>query len=180
MKRATLDLIISEQLIDVPTSTTTCEEFGRAPGAVPELQESDSRGAMGVVRGRLTGFSSSAAPIIEYRVRGIELTGTGLSIVELRASDLGKEVLLAFEEGDSRQPVVTGFVFNGAPPSSTTVHVESDGERLVLSAKREIVLTCGEASITLTRAGKVILRGSYLLSRSSGVNRIKGGSVQIN
>ena len=30
------------------------------------------------------------------------------------------------------------------------------------------------------RAGKVLIRGAYLLSRSSGVNRIKGGSVQIN
>ncbi|MEW5071937.1 hypothetical protein AB1P14_09365, partial [Pseudomonas aeruginosa] len=38
----------------------------------------------------------------------------------------------------------------------------------------------GKASITLTRAGKVIIRGAYLSSRSTGVNRIKGGSVQIN
>jgi hypothetical protein len=54
------------------------------------------------------------------------------------------------------------------------------GREVVLTAENEIVLRCGEASITLTRAGKILLRGSYLLSRSSGVNRIKGGSVQIN
>ena len=53
-------------------------------------------------------------------------------------------------------------------------------ERLELIAEREIVLRVGDASITLTRAGKIILRGTYVLSRSSGVNRIKGGSVQIN
>ena len=53
-------------------------------------------------------------------------------------------------------------------------------ERLELTAEREIVLRVGDASITLTRAGKIILRGTYVLSRSSGVNRIKGGSVQIN
>jgi hypothetical protein len=34
--------------------------------------------------------------------------------------------------------------------------------------------------LTLTHAGKVLIRGAYVLSRSSGVNRIKGGSVQIN
>ena len=51
---------------------------------------------------------------------------------------------------------------------------------LVLSAEQEIVLHCGDASVTLTKAGKIILRGAYLLSRSSGVNRIKGASVQIN
>jgi hypothetical protein len=53
-------------------------------------------------------------------------------------------------------------------------------ERLELVAEKEIVLRVGDASITLTRAGKIILRGTYVLSRSSGVNKIKGGSVQIN
>jgi hypothetical protein len=65
-------------------------------------------------------------------------------------------------------------------PAKSQWEVESDGERVVVSAEREIVFQCGEASITLTKAGKILLRGTYLLSRSSGVNRIKGGSVQIN
>ena len=60
------------------------------------------------------------------------------------------------------------------------VQATLDGEQLVLTAQNEIVLRCGKASLTLTRAGKVLIRGTYLLSRSSGVNRIKGGSVQIN
>ena len=51
---------------------------------------------------------------------------------------------------------------------------------LVVSAEKELVFRCGQASITLTRAGKVLLRGTYPSSRSSGANRIKGGSVQIN
>ena len=66
------------------------------------------------------------------------------------------------------------------PAKAGAVAVERDGERLTLTADREIVLRCGKASLTLTRAGKVLIRGAYLLSRSSGVNRIKGGSVQIN
>jgi hypothetical protein len=60
------------------------------------------------------------------------------------------------------------------------VEVDADGERMIVSAKEELVLRCGKASITLTKAGKVLIKGSYLLSRSSGVNRIKGGSVQLN
>ena len=55
-----------------------------------------------------------------------------------------------------------------------------DGERLVFTAEREIVLRCGNASITLTRAGKVLITGEYVLTRARGVNRIRGGSVQIN
>jgi hypothetical protein len=58
--------------------------------------------------------------------------------------------------------------------------IEVEGKRVVLSAADEIVLRCGKSSITLTRAGKVVIRGAYLLSRASGVNRIKGASVQIN
>jgi hypothetical protein len=75
-----------------------------------------------------------------------------------------------------------GFMHATASAAMTPLvpDVEGDGERLVFSAEKEIVLRCGNASITLTRAGKVLIRGAYLLARSSGVNRIQGGSVQIN
>lgn len=66
------------------------------------------------------------------------------------------------------------------PPEATVLVAETDGERVVLTGKSEVVLRCGKSSITLTKAGKIILRGAYISSRSSGVNRIKGGSVQIN
>ena len=36
------------------------------------------------------------------------------------------------------------------------------------------------SGITLTRAGKVLITGGYVSSRSKGVNRVKGASVQIN
>ncbi|HWV14062.1 MAG TPA: DUF6484 domain-containing protein [Cellvibrio sp.] len=58
--------------------------------------------------------------------------------------------------------------------------IKVDGKRVVIEGQEEIVLACGESSITLTRAGKILIRGKYLLSRSSGVNRILGGSVQVN
>ncbi len=64
--------------------------------------------------------------------------------------------------------------------STGAVQVEIDGETLTITARRQIVLRCGEASITLTRAGKVLINGSYVASRSSGANKIKGGSIQLN
>src|SRR5689334_5970352 len=36
-----------------------------------------------------------------------------------------------------------------------------DGRRVTVEANRELVLKCGKASITLTRAGKIILRGTH-------------------
>jgi hypothetical protein len=50
----------------------------------------------------------------------------------------------------------------------------------VVNAEREIELRCGEASITLTRAGKVLIKGEYVLTRAKGLNRIKGAAVSIN
>ena len=55
-----------------------------------------------------------------------------------------------------------------------------DGQKVILEGHDEIELRCGEASIRLTKAGKILIRGKYLLNRSSGVNRILGGSVQVN
>jgi hypothetical protein len=66
------------------------------------------------------------------------------------------------------------------PPGPQRFQATIDDQRLELTAEREIVLRCGKASITLTRAGKILLRGTYLFSRSTGVNKIKGGSVQLN
>ncbi len=55
-----------------------------------------------------------------------------------------------------------------------------DGKKVTIEGAEEITLKCGKASITLTKSGKILIRGTYLSNRSSGVNRILGGSVQIN
>lgn len=103
---------------------------------------------------------------------------------------LQQEVLLVFENGDPGLPIIIDTLCRTIDESCeqatiTLAMAESDevtidGSRVTFDAKEEIVLRCGKASITLTKAGKVIIRGSYLVSRSSGVNKIKGGSVQIN
>ena len=103
----------------------------------------------------------------------------------------GLRAIAGFEDGDEAKPILLGLL--DSPPPAEEIEVAApadapafpdqvliDGERMVLSADKEIVLKCGKASITLTRAGKILIRGAYLLNRSSGVNRIKGGSVQIN
>jgi Domain of unknown function (DUF6484) len=106
------------------------------------------------------------------------------SMVDLHAMHIGAQVVLMFDQGDPQRPLVMGILrsTDGWPlaASSAQVQVDFDGQRLVVNAKEQLVLRCGKASITLTKAGKVLIEGSYLLSRSTGVNRIKGGSVQLN
>jgi hypothetical protein len=87
---------------------------------------------------------------------------------------------LLFADGDGARPVIVGLVRAAEDSIASSKETRLGGQRLVLRAEQEIVLECGDASITLTNAGKVLIRGAYLSSRSSGVHRIKGASVDIN
>jgi hypothetical protein len=107
-------------------------------------------------------------------------------VVDLHGAHIGRAVVLMFEQADPARPIVMGVLRGGAGwpgaevPAPAQVEVDADGERLLVSARTQMVLRCGKASITLTRAGKVLIQGSYVLSRSTGINRLKGGAVQIN
>lgn len=61
-----------------------------------------------------------------------------------------------------------------------TDDVQIEGGKITFEAQDEMIFKCGKSSITLTKSGKILIRGEYLLNRSSGVNRIMGGSVQVN
>ncbi|WP_432729326.1 DUF6484 domain-containing protein [Variovorax sp. W6] len=108
------------------------------------------------------------------------------SVVDLHGAHIGRAVVLMFEQADPARPIVMGVLRGAAGwpqsevPAPAQVEVDADGERLLVSARAQMVLRCGKASITLTRAGKVLIQGSYVLSRSTGVNRVKGAAVQIN
>jgi hypothetical protein len=130
----------------------------------------------GVAVGALYGFDETGQPMVEVPDMGRGVRVPARSIVALDDEQIGSQVVLAFERGDPRRPIVMGLI----RPLESVSEPQPEPETLSFSATKDIVLRCGKASITLTRAGKILLRGAYLLSRSSGANRIKGGSVQIN
>lgn len=100
----------------------------------------------------------------------------------------GSDVLVLFEGGDSGRPIAVAVLHvagaGKADPDveidHTTLRTIVDDEQVVLNARRKIELRCGKGSITITPDGKIVLRGTHLLSRSSGPLRIKGGHVDIN
>jgi hypothetical protein len=134
----------------------------------------------------LVEFDLEDRPVIRSdRLLAGELLKARATVVLKRAS-LGSAVVVVCENGDARLPIVIGVVEQPARAPSpgltaeNPVVIHADDERYVVNAEREIVLRCGESSITLTRAGKVIIKGRYILSRSSGYNKIKGAAVDIN
>jgi hypothetical protein len=133
----------------------------------------------GVVIGTLLELDVIGSPRVDYPGN---LAGplSARTLAALDSGKVGREVALMFEAGDPSKPIVLGVLHRPGRPDPKAVQVQLDGETLVLTGRKEIQLRCGKASITLTRAGKVLLRGAYVSSRSSGVQRIKGGSVQIN
>ncbi|OJH39236.1 DUF6484 domain-containing protein [Cystobacter ferrugineus] len=98
--------------------------------------------------------------------------------------------LLLFEEEDATRPVLVTLLRSRprqpgvqSPQGTASTHpreVRVDGQRVVLEARDELELRCGDASIILRRNGRIVLEGLQVDSRSRGLQRIRGGKVEIN
>lgn len=153
------------------------------PDEVSSIRNKQTAQLDGVVIGVLMGFTEGNMPLVAFPGNQNETGLAAHSTTVFKSDDVGCQVALLFEGGDPQHPIVIGRIQHPeqiVQQKKQNTCAVLDGERLEFNAGKEIVLRCGKASITLTKAGKIILRGTYVLSRSSGVNKIKGGSVQIN
>ena len=138
-----------------------------------------------VVVGSLVALSSEgSSALVTYRGQPGSTALRAQTTVSLDSSQIGLPVVLAFEDANPARPIVIGCVRKELTPHlrerPDSVQIDADGDRLMVSAKEQLVLRCGNASITLTKAGKIIIEGAYVSNRSSGVLRLRGASVQIN
>ena len=93
-----------------------------------------------------------------------------------------------FEAERSDSPVIIGLLAGASEAKRETKKLGAserrealvDGRRVVLDAKDELILKCGKATIVMRRNGRIVARGTHVETDSEGVNRVKGGSVQIN
>jgi hypothetical protein len=142
------------------------------------------------VLGRLVGIDGNGNPLVELPDRvGCPVPARATVTIPVEMIGNGREVLVMFVDDDSARPVIVGLIQDqpltpfpkiGKLDPQTPIEVSTDGRRLTLSAYTELHLVCGESSITLRQDGKIVISGRHLLSRAKVVNRIKGGSVQIN
>lgn len=157
-----------------------------------------------IVLGTVIEINTSGQAVVNFPGNTGMADIPALSTIPVSQKLCGKQVALLFNEGKMSQPVIMGIIHNplteilenfelSAADSGHDSTTESeqqkiissnklsiDGKRIVLEGTEEIMLKCGDASITLTKSGKIMIRGKYLLNRSTGVNRILGGSVQVN
>jgi hypothetical protein len=68
----------------------------------------------------------------------------------------------------------------GASQPQTELQAVVDGKVVEIRGAERIEIRCGKASLILTKEGKILLQGTYISSQSSGVHRVRGGSVEIN
>lgn len=112
------------------------------------------------------------------------------SVINLTFADKNKEILLAFVNGNPQLPIITGLIQNKpviTEPSEELLinrksvkEITMDSERIIFDAKKEIVMICGEGSVKMRRDGKIVIKGTNLISRAKATNKIKGASVNIN
>ena len=87
----------------------------------------------------------------------------------------GDHVLVWCPSRDEGAAVVLGRIGN---PRS--VAREEVPDEVVLEANQSLTLRVGDGSITIREDGKILIKGKDLVSHATRMNRIKGGSVQIN
>lgn len=153
-----------------------------APAENDTAPEQTAMRVAGVVLGRLVGLRAPDWALVALKGRESNPPIRARRLGALSSADRGREVVLMFEAGDPQRPVIIGAVetLPGVERGESKLPATLDAETIVFTGEKEIVLRCGEASITLRKNGRVVVRGAYVETRSSGVNRIKGGSVQIN
>jgi len=153
--------------------------------AVNSCAEAAQTSLHGAVIGVLIGFQDEGrTALVIFPGQPGDAATPARATQDVHGAHIGRDVVLVFEGADPRRPIIVGVLQrpDGAPLARQDVQaeVDVDGQRTIVSAKEQLVLRCGAASITLTRAGKVLIQGTYVSNRSSGVMRIKGGSVQLN
>lgn len=174
---------------DVDANREMIEAVFSKPRTTTELKNSKDSHINGIVIGTLSEPGAKGQTMVHFPgVPGNEPI-EAISTERMTSQKAGSEIALGFVDGNPAQPIILGliqkdhFQEQSSTADTTTdqeVNVQLDGDKLIFNAEREIVLKCGKSSITLTRAGKIIIKGAYLSNHSTGVNRIKGGSVQIN
>jgi hypothetical protein len=139
--------------------------------------------------GSLVGLHADGSPLVDYPGNPAgplpAVIAGPMSHDDLRAAVSARgDAALLFDEGDPLRPILVGLVNKPAhcqpDQSGQTIDIRVDGQSVSFRAQEEISFHCGDASISLRKDGKIVIRGAFVESHATGTNRIKGAAVKIN
>lgn len=154
----------------------------------PRATSSDAGATSGLRLARYAGLDAQRRPLVWAEGGAGEPPCVARCLAGLaETTPLGASVLLQ-GFGDGEAPLILGVVNDTVAPATVLADgafgplesATADGRRLVFEARQEVVLKCGEASITLLANGRVVIKGTELVSRARGANKIRGATVSIN
>ena len=161
-----------------------------------------------IIIGTITAIDELGQPRVDFPENTAEHAVVAVTTRVLSQQHIGRKAALLFTnghgEGNVKTPVIMGLlrsplqeILDNYDPSETAdpieindnpveikgdftgEDIEIDGRR-VLRAEEEFVFECGESSLTLTKSGKIIIRGKHLINHATGINWIMGGAIQLN
>lgn len=128
----------------------------------------------GIGRGRVVSTLSSGKVVIatEGDPRTVECDLLVGAVSGRRALAPGAPVLAWLPAEEDQPGVIVGEI---APQPSA-----DPPDTLIIEAERNLTLRVGDGSITIRQDGKILIKGTHLVSHAKKINRIRGGSVAIN
>jgi hypothetical protein len=134
-----------------------------------------STGSFGVVVGEIVRLDPDGTIAVEYPDNSCGPLRARTLIEDV---SLGAKVLLAFETGIPTLPIILGLVHDRAKVVGRSISLKAD--RIILEAKDELLLKCGEGGLEAKRNGTVHLKGKDVISRATRTNKVRGATVLIN
>jgi len=165
----------------------------RTLAQIVELSTTRRSENLGICIGQLVQITESGRALVDFPgnqygpVEARSAMETQLYREEVKGKRL--PVLLVFENGNQTLPIIIGMIRDTVVrPILEEVLQQTERPReamvdkktIVFDAEEEIVLRCGKGSITLRKDGKIVLKGTEIVSRASRRNKVKGASVAIN
>jgi len=130
---------------------------------------------MEIIRGRIINIGEDGKLLVKTDAGGSKISCDFLrtSAAPLPQLYLGTPVLCVANES-------RGYVLGVIQPYLPQAEKKEDPVELSLEAKDSIELTCGESVLSMSKNGKIVLRGTDITTRASGQNKIKGATISIN
>ncbi|QRK06742.1 hypothetical protein JQX13_42850 [Archangium violaceum] len=135
--------------------------------------------------GYVAGTDGEGRPVVDFEGNPagprVALTTVPMAGAALEAAVTSRQrVQLRFQDGDIRRPVIVGLSHETRQGDVPRRLHGAGGTRLeVLEDEDGVTLRVGKASLRLMQDGRVFLKGTYVETCAEGLNRIKGGTVDI-